>query len=134
MEIAIYSDYEPGREPKRKPKDSGGSEPTFSIPSKAVGLGPSKRELGQKETSGCWGLVAGESVMVRVYHRLPPNPRMLICILRAPDGVERRILLKVGRNQKFRPGMELEVKVPECGQESEPWEYTGPMPRLRGIW
>src|SRR5262245_60307869 len=116
------------------PKTLGARSRRSRFPQKRWALGSSRSELGQKESSGCWGLVAGESVTVRVYHRLPPNPRMLICILRAPDRVERRILLKVGRNQKFRPGMELEVNVPECGQESEPWEYTGPMPRFRGIW
>jgi hypothetical protein len=73
-------------------------------------------------------------VKVQVALQQPANPRMIYCVLNAPDGKERRILVKVGRNANFRPRMELEVRVPAADQQSEPWPYSGRMPRYRGLW
>jgi hypothetical protein len=73
-------------------------------------------------------------VKVQVALPQPANPRMIYCVLNAPDGKERRILVRVMKSQNFRPRMELEIAVPLAGVEKEPWPYSGPMPRFRGIW
>jgi len=73
-------------------------------------------------------------VKVQVALRRPANPRLIYCVLVAPDEVERRILVKVKKSANFRPRMELEVRVPAADQQSEPWLYDGPLPRFRGVW
>jgi hypothetical protein len=76
--------------------------------------------------------VTGEQreVMVKVL-RCCPNPRLILCGYR-DGGLERRVLVRVGRNANFMPGMELKAIRPE--REAEPWGYQGRLPRLRGRW
>jgi hypothetical protein len=119
METAIYSDYEP------HPVSRGPGRPR-TRPLTSLGRGCDSAPKGP------FGLEPGQVVKVAVDIRRPANPRLIYCLLKAPDGVERRILVKVGRNANFRPRMELEVTVPLVEQQNEP--YEGPMPRFRGIW
>jgi hypothetical protein len=66
--------------------------------------------------------------------RIPPNPRMVICAYCAVSG-ERRCIVRVGRNGHFVRGMKLSVQEPsDPSAQSEPWLYTGPLPRRRGRW
>jgi hypothetical protein len=66
--------------------------------------------------------------------RIPANPRMILCrywIL----GEERRCMVGVGRNSNFMRGMKLRLQEPnDPSAQSEPWPYTGPLPRRRGRW
>jgi hypothetical protein len=123
METTIYSDYEPG-ESKRVKK-------SVRV---AAGEGGAAEGSSSKGNEGAFGFELGETVKVLVDTRQPRNPRMIYCTLSAPDGVEHRILVKVGRKGNFRPRMELEVRVPAADQQSEPWPYSGRMPRHRGLW
>jgi hypothetical protein len=65
--------------------------------------------------------------------RIPPNPRMVICAYWAVS-VERRCIVRVGRNANLKPGMKLLVKRPAAGAETEPWAYDGLLPRRPGRW
>jgi hypothetical protein len=65
--------------------------------------------------------------------RIPPNPRMVICLYWAVSG-ERQCMVRVGRNANFKPGMKLAVKRPAAGAEAEPWAYDGLLPRRPGRW
>ena len=66
--------------------------------------------------------------------RIPSNPRMVICGYGAVSG-ERRCMVRVGRNTNFRRGMKLRLQEPsDPSARSEPWRYTGPLPRRRGHW
>jgi hypothetical protein len=65
--------------------------------------------------------------------RIPPNPRMVICLYWAVSG-ERRCTVRVGWHGNFRPGMKLLVKRPANGAEAEPWAYDGSLPRRPGRW
>jgi hypothetical protein len=73
-----------------------------------------------------------EKVEMKVL-RICPNPRLVECSY-VEEGVERRALIRVGRNANFRPGMKLVVKRPANGAEAEPWAYDGSMPRRPGHW
>jgi hypothetical protein len=121
METAIYSDYEPKRVKRSVRRESTGE---------VDGAGGSVPE----ENGGAFGFEAGEMVRVQVALQQPRNPRMIYCTLKAPDGLEHRISVRVGKSANFRPGMELELRVPLATQEKEPWPYDGPLPRFRGIW
>jgi hypothetical protein len=72
-----------------------------------------------------------EEVIVKVLRRCA-NPRLVLCAYSEDGGVERRILVRVGRNGNFVRGMELKAIRP--ARETEPWVFQGKLPRLRGRW
>jgi hypothetical protein len=88
-----------------------------------------ERERKAREpVAGC-----GNEIELQVL-RLALNPRMIICTYRAVSG-ERRCLVRVGRNGHFVRGMKLRLLKPsDPSAQSEPWQYTGPLPRQRGRW
>jgi hypothetical protein len=123
MEIAIYHDQP---EKKKKATNEGRGLGKARIEEELV------RDAGQ-ESSAQVNVVEqvaplGE-VMVRVV-RIPANPRLLIC--ESQESECRRILVRVRSNVKFRRGMKF-AAVPS-GSESEPWSYSGAMPRHAGRW
>jgi hypothetical protein len=63
--------------------------------------------------------------------RICANPRLVLCAYQ-DDGLERRVLVRVGKNRNFTRGMELKAIRP--ARESEPWGYQGKLPRPRGRW
>jgi hypothetical protein len=63
--------------------------------------------------------------------RICANPRLVLCVYQ-DGGLEHRVLVRVGRNANFVPGMELKAIRP--ARDTEPWEYQGKLPRLRGRW
>ncbi len=65
--------------------------------------------------------------------RIAPNPRLLVCRYWVFKE-ERRALIRVHRNENFKPGMKLLVKRPAAGTEAEPWAYDGLLPRHPGRW
>src|SRR5258705_11304356 len=66
--------------------------------------------------------------------RIPPNPRLVICRYWILEE-ERRCMVWVGRNSNFVRGMKLRVQEPsDPSAQSQPWLYTGPLPRRRGCW
>ena len=66
--------------------------------------------------------------------RIPPNPRLVICRYWILEE-ERRCMVRVGRNGNFVRGMKLSVQEPsDPSAQSQPWLYTGPLPRRRGCW
>jgi hypothetical protein len=66
--------------------------------------------------------------------RVPANPRLVICRYWILEE-ERRCMVRVGRNGNFVRGMKLSVQEPsDPSAQSEPWQYTGPLPRRRGCW
>ena len=71
-----------------------------------------------------------EEVKMKVL-RLCANPRLVLCGYQE-EGLERRVLVRVGRNANFMPGMELKAMRP--AKETEVWGYQGKLPRLRGRW
>ena len=71
-----------------------------------------------------------EEVKVKVL-RVCANPRLVLCGYQ-DEGLERRVLVRVGRNRNFVRGMELKAIRP--AKASEPWGYQGKLPRLRGRW
>jgi hypothetical protein len=123
MEVVIYSDY-----------------PQEPIPARPRGRPRTVTPLvggddsAQKETSGAFGYEVGEIVKVTVSEQRPRNPRMLFCTLMAPDGMAHKVLVRVGKSANFRPGMRLEIRIPPAGQEREPWNYDGVLPKHRGRW
>jgi hypothetical protein len=57
--------------------------------------------------------------------RIPPNPRMVICVYRV-GSEERRCLVRVGCNGHFMRGMKLRLIEPsDPSAQSGPWPYTG---------
>ena len=74
-----------------------------------------------------------EKVEMKVL-RTCPNPRLVECSY-FEEGVECRCIVRVGRNANFVRGMKLSVQEPnDPSAQSEPWPYTGPLPRRRGQW
>ena len=71
-----------------------------------------------------------EAVKVKIL-RICANPRLVLCTYN-DGGLERRVLVRVGRNGNFTRGMELKAIRPP--RESEVWGYPGRLPRLRGRW
>jgi hypothetical protein len=123
METAIYSDYEPGREPQRVKKSARvttgeGGPPNTSGSSEKVDLG-----LEQP----------GATVRVRVV-KACPNPRLAVCEV-ASEGERKgsRILVDVRKSALFIPGMTFEVERAPVGNRFD-WLYTGQLPRFRGRW
>jgi len=74
--------------------------------------------------------VESAEVKVKIL-RICANPRLVLCAYSDGD-LERRVLVRVGRNKNFVQGMEL--KALRSAGESEPWLYQGRLPRLRGRW
>jgi hypothetical protein len=72
----------------------------------------------------------GEGVKVKVL-RVCANPRLVLCGYQ-DGGLERRVLVRVGRNSNFTPGMKLEAL--RSSKETEVWGYTGRLPRFKGRW
>jgi hypothetical protein len=130
-EVELCNDGERRRKAKSQGKSSGGLATTSAS---KEGSGTSRSELAQKDSSGPWGLEAGQSVEVRVDTRQPRNPRMIYCMVNAPDGADHRVIVRVLKSENFRPNMELTVTVPPISEEREPWPYSGRMPRHRGLW
>ena len=64
--------------------------------------------------------------------RICANPLLVLCAYQDDGGLERRVLVRVGRNRNFTPRMELEAFRP--ARETEPWVFQGKLPRLRGRW
>jgi hypothetical protein len=71
-----------------------------------------------------------EEVQVKVL-RVCANPRLVLCGYQH-DGLERRVLVRVGKNGNFVPGMTLEATRPS--RETELWGYAGRLPRFKGRW
>ena len=76
------------------------------------------------------GPVERAEVNVKIL-RICANPRLVLCGYQ-DEGFERRVLVRVGRNMNFMPGMEL--KAIRAPKETEPWVFQGRLPRLRGRW
>jgi hypothetical protein len=74
--------------------------------------------------------VESAEVKVKIL-RICANPRLVLCGYQ-DEGLERRVLVRVGRNANFVPGMEL--KAIRAARETEPWGFEGKLPRLRGRW
>ena len=74
--------------------------------------------------------VESAEVKVKIL-RICANPRLVLCAYSDGD-LERRVLVRVGRNKNFVPGMEL--KALRSAKETEPWAFQGKLPRLRGRW
>jgi hypothetical protein len=71
-----------------------------------------------------------EEVLVKVL-RICANPRLVLCAYQ-DESNERRVLVRVGKNASFVPGMELKALRPE--RETEVWGYDGRLPRSKGRW
>jgi hypothetical protein len=70
--------------------------------------------------------------------RVPSNPRLIICRYQIL-GENRRCKVWVGRNSNFVPGMKFWLLEPndepnDPSAQSQPWPYTGPLPRRQGYW
>ena len=76
------------------------------------------------------GPVERAEVNVKIL-RICANPRLVLCGYQG-EGLERRVLVRVGRNQNFVVGMTLKAIRP--ARETEPWVFQGKLPRLRGRW
>ena len=63
--------------------------------------------------------------------RICANPRLVLCAYE-DDGLERRVLVRVGRNENFVPRMELQAV--RGATETEPWVFEGKLPRRKGRW
>src|SRR6516162_457316 len=63
-----------------------------------------------------------EAVKMKVL-KVCPNPRLLWCVYQENGGLERRALVRVGKNKNFTSRMELEAIRP--ARETEPWLYQG---------
>jgi hypothetical protein len=75
---------------------------------------------------------AVESAEVKVkILRICANPRLVLCAYE-DDGLERRVLVRVGRNENFVPRMELQAV--RGATETEPWVFEGKLPRRKGRW
>jgi hypothetical protein len=84
---------------------------------------PSEQEAEQQAPGS-------DKVMVRVV-RVCANPRVVLCEYNE-GGVERRVLVRVGRNANFIRGMEFEAQ--RGRKPGELWGYEGRLPRFRGRW
>jgi hypothetical protein len=66
-----------------------------------------------------------DEVMVKVL-RVCANPRLVLCGYQE-EGLERRVLVRVGRNMNFLPGMELKALRPDPNhQGGRPWQADMP--------
>jgi hypothetical protein len=125
MEVAIYNDLERRKKGKR---------------AKMAALETGKKPVTEQEKAAVCrtDLRAGDEertetqqlVKVRVERRCA-NPRLILCVYN-DGGLERRVLVRVGRNSNFTPGMKLEALRPS--KETEVWGYPGRLPRFKGRW
>jgi hypothetical protein len=74
--------------------------------------------------------VESAEVKVKIL-RICANPRLVLCAYE-DDGLERRVLVRVGRNENFVPRMELQAV--RGATETEPWVFEGKLPRRKGRW
>jgi hypothetical protein len=128
MEIEIRTDL-PARIKggRKRAKDSDPQE---------VGLSPDGgTQQPFKAQEGMEILPSGSAPLVELeVLRVPPNPRLIICRYQIL-GEEARCMVWVGRNSNFVPGMKFWLLEPsDPSTQSEPWSYTGPLPRRRGRW
>jgi hypothetical protein len=123
MEVEVYRDFEPRKWKPKKKREAG-----------ALGAEQSKEASQRVEDAPAvhpeQKPAKRDDVMVKIL-RICANPRLVLCAYQ-DDGLERRVLVRVGRNKNFTSGMQIEAVRPV--RESEPWEYRGKMPRFRGRW
>jgi len=114
MEVVVYNDFAPRKwRPKKKPEPGAlKTEQSSEGSTQKVEEMPAGRP--EKEQAG------GAEETVRVL-RVCANPRLLLCIYQ-DGGLDRRVLVRVGKNANFSPGMELKALRPE--RETEPWGYA----------
>jgi hypothetical protein len=110
-------------QPKRAQEGTSGEEPEIA---KAL---PATNESEEPMLERVEPVERAE-VKVKIL-RICANPRLVLCAYQ-DDGLERRVLVRVGKNRNFARGMELKAIRP--ARESEPWGYQGKLPRLRGRW
>jgi hypothetical protein len=108
---------------KRAQENTSGEEPGIA---KALLATNESEELALEREEP----VESTEVKVKIL-RICANPRLVLCAYQ-DDGLERRVLVRVGRNRNFVRGMELKALQPS--NESEPWGYAGSLPRFRGRW
>jgi hypothetical protein len=124
MEVAIYNDFE------RRKKGKGGKVLDPADRLKERGEKPKASDSEEKLANPQESCVEPEEVLVSVL-RVCANPRIVLCEY-SDSGLDRRILVRVGRNVNFVTGMKLKAKRPR--EDSEPWGYTGALPRFKGRW
>jgi hypothetical protein len=125
MEVAIYSDIERKRKAKKK-RGAKCSLETEQNPERPSQIGEEVLAVHPEQEPA-----KRDEVTMKVT-RIVPNPRLIQCVYRDESEVERKALVKVGRNQKFVVGMELKALRPS--KESEVWGYAGALPRFKGRW
>jgi len=108
---------------KRAQESTGGQEP--EIAKALLATNESEEPVLEREVP-----VESAEVKVKIL-RICANPRLVLCAYSDGD-LERRVLVRVGRNKNFVQGMEL--KALRSPKETEPWLYQGGLPRLRGRW
>jgi hypothetical protein len=128
MEVAIYNDFERRKKGKRS-KGLGPADRVVESGEKPEAAGR-RVESEEKLASAQEGCAEPEEVLVSVL-RVCANPRIVLCEY-SDSGLDRRILVRVGRNVNFVTGMKLKAKRPS--EDSEPWGYTGALPRFKGRW
>jgi hypothetical protein len=90
-----------------------------------IGTNESEEQVLEREAA-----VEHAEVKVKIL-RICANPRLVLCGY-LDGGLERRVLVRVGRNSNFTPGMKLEALRPS--KETEVWGYAGRLPRFKGRW
>ena len=118
---------------KRAQENTSGEEPEIAKALLAINNGAEEVHKPQGLTDSdpnSFVTSKQREVMVKVL-RCCANPRLVLCAYQ-DNGLERRVLVRVGRNANFMPGMELKAMRP--ARETEPWGYAGRLPRLRGRW
>ena len=107
----------------RAQQDTSGEEP--GIAKALLATNESEEPVLEREEP-----VERAEVKVKIL-RICANPRLVLCAYQ-DGGLERRVLVRVGKNRNFVRGMELKAIRPP--RESEVWGYAGRLPRLRGRW
>jgi hypothetical protein len=107
----------------RAPESTSGEEP--EIAKALLATNESEEPVLEREEP-----VERAEVKVKIL-RICANPRLVLCAYQ-DGGLERRVLVRVGRNRNFVRGMEL--KALRQAKETEPWVFEGKLPRLRGRW
>ena len=118
---------------KRPQESTGAEEPEIAKASPATndGAEEARRQKGLADSApNSFVTNEHEEVKMKVL-RLCANPRLVLCAYQ-DNGLECRVLVRVGRNANFMPGMELKAMRP--ARETEVWGYQGKLPRLRGRW
>jgi hypothetical protein len=118
---------------KRAQENTSGEEPEIAKALLAINNGAEevlKQEGLAESAPNSFVTNNREEVKMKVL-RLCANPRLVLCAYQ-DDGLQRRVLVRVGRNRNFVGGMELQAIRP--AKETEPWVFRGKLPRLRGRW